>query len=252
MRIDTPSPDQIPQLLRLWKDAFGDWNGFWEQFLQTAFSPSRCRCMLDGSQIAASLCWFNTECAGQKHAYLYAVVTNPAYRGQGLCRRLMENTHVHLSGLGYAGALLVPANEGLRDMYRKMNYRDCTCITERSCEAGCAPVELRAIGPEEYARLRHRFLPEGGVIQEEENMAFLALQAEFFTGNDFLLASYAEDAILHAVELLGNDQAAPGILAALRCIRGTFRIPGKEQPFAMFHPLREDAVIPQYFGFAFD
>ena len=247
-----PAPAQTGQLLSLWKSAFGEWNDFWEMFLETAFSPDRCRCIVRQEKIAASLCWLDAECAGQKMAYLYAVVTDPTYRGQGLCRRLLEDTHRHLSERGYAAVLLVPAEDGLREMYRKLGYRNCTRISEFSCSAAPAPAHIRAIGPEEYARLRRQFLPEGGVLQEGDSLRFLAQQAEFFTGSDFLLAAYREDDTLQTMELLGNRDAAPGILNTLNCRQGNFRTPGKEKDFAMFLPLREDAVSPDYFGFAFD
>ena len=48
-----------------------------------------------------------------------------------------------------------------------------------------------------------------------------------------------------------HPAAAPGVAAALGFSEGTFRVPGTG-PFAMFRPLREDAVIPEYFGLAFD
>lgn len=252
MRINAPAPDQIPQLLPLWKQVFGEYNGFWELFLETAFSQNRCRCILDGKTVAASLCWLDVEYAGETLAYVYAVMTAPAYRGQGLCRKLMEETHSHLSSRGYAGVLLVPAEESLRSMYRKLGYRDCSSVTEFSCDAAPVSAVVRAIGPAEYARLRREFLPENGVIQEGENLAFLSQQAQFYVGADFLLAAYAEADTLHAMELLGDAQAAPEIVSALGCARGEFRTPGTDKPFAMFHPLKEDAAIPDYFGFAFD
>lgn len=252
MRIDFPAPAHVPQLLRLWKAVFGEYGGFWELFRDTAFSAQRCRCLFDGETLAASLCWFDVQCTGQKMAYIYAVVTDPTYRGRGLCRTLMEDTHHHLAAQGYAASLLVPAEERLRVMYKKMDYIDCTAVTEFSCSAGSCPVSLRAIGPEEYARLRRQFLPKDGVLQEEESLRFLAQQAQFYAGADFLMAAYTEGTTLHAMELLGDDRMAPGIVTALECRKGIFRTPGGEKQFAMFHPLRKDAAIPGYFGFAFD
>lgn len=252
MAIDAPTSAQIPQLLRLWNGIFGEYGGFWKLFLETGFSPERCRCITEEGSITASLCWFDVECAGRKMAYLYAVLTDPDHRGKGLCRRLMEDTHEHLTRQGYSASLLVPAEESLRGMYRKMGYEDSTAVTEFSCTAGTEPVSLRAIGPTEFAQLRRGFLLSGGVIQEEANLSFLAGQAQFFTGGDFLMAAYTEEGTLHAMELLGNREAAPGILAALECRQGSFRIPGDEKPFAMFHRLTADAGKPAYFGFAFD
>jgi len=73
-----------------------------------------------------------------------------------------------------------------------------------------------------------------------------------FAGADFLLAAYLDENKLHGMELLGNPEAAPGILHALGCETGTFQIPGAEKPFAMIHKLTENAGKPAYFGFSFD
>ncbi len=252
MKINTPAPQQIQQLMGLWKNAFGEYNGFWEMFLETAFSPQRCRCILEGDTITASLCWLDGELAGQKIAYLYAVVTHPAYRGRGLCRRLMADTHSQLAALGYASALLHPAGPTLRRMYETMGYWDCTRICSFTATAGEKKVPLRAIGPEEYASLRREFLPEGSVLQERETLPFLARQAQLYAGTDFLMAAYVEEDTLHAMELLGNKDQAPGIVTALNCRQGEFRSPGEDQPFVMFHGLNENAKVPRYFGLVFD
>lgn len=252
MRFDHPAQEQIPQLLGLWKEAFGDYDGFWEMFLETGFSPERCRCILEDGQITASLCWFDCSCEGQKLAYVYAVVTDPAHRGKGLCRALLEDVHRHLRSRGYTAVLLVPAEENLRQMYRKMGYTDCSTVSEISCSAADTAVSLRTVDTEEYAGLRRELLPIGGVVQDGENLTFLAAQAQLFAGENFLLAAYADGDTLVGMELMGNREAAPGILRALGFPQGRFRMPGEDKPFAMIHPLAEGAVFPTYFGFAFD
>ena len=252
MRFDHPTPEQIPQLVQLWKDVFGEYDGFWDVFLDRVFQPDHCRCITAGTDLAASLYWFDCQCRGQAMAYVYAVVTHPDFRGQGLCRKLLDEVHTHLARLGYHSAILVPAEEPLREMYRKLGYRDCTRVSEFTCDAAAAPLSLRTIGPAEYAALRREYLPENSVIQEGENLTLLAQQAQFYAGQDFLLAAYTEGDTLHGMELLGNFAAAPGIVSALECKKGQFRTPGENLPFSMIHPLREDAAMPAYFGFAFD
>lgn len=252
MRAEHPSREQVSQLLALWKDAFGAHGGFWELFLDCGFSPEHCLCILEDGQAAAALCWFDCSCGDQKSAYIYAVVTHPGHRNKGLCRKLLEGTHAHLAAHGYSAAMLVPAEEGLRQMYRKLGYRDCTTISEFSWEAGPESAAVRTVTPEEYGALRRVLLPKGGVVQEGENLTFLAAQAQLYAGADFLLAAYGEDDTLHGMELLGNREAAPGILRALGFAQGIFRTPGADKPFAMFHPLRPDAIAHDYFGFAFD
>ena len=252
MKIDQPAAAQIPELVQMWKSAFGEYGGFWEMFVNTAFERSHCRCVTVDGQAAAALYCFDCSCGGQKIAYIYAVVTHPAYRNRGLCRLLLEDTHVHLAKQGYSAAMLVPETEALRQMYRKLGYRDCTAVSEFSCAAGNTPIPVRAIGAEEYGMLRRKFLPAGSVLQEGKSLDFLAAQVQFFTGDDFLLAAYMQEDTLHGMELLGSRDAVPGILRALGCTQGNFRTPGKEKAFAMLYPVSKDALWPEYFGFAFD
>lgn len=252
MQIEYPTGGQLPQLRQLWQLSFGDSEAFLDKFYSTGYSPRRCRCISENGRIAGALYWFEGEFEGQKIAYLYAVATHPDFRHQGLCRRLMEDTHALLSRLGYAAAMLMPDGSALRRMYAGMGYRDCCRVSEFDCTAGEASVSLRAIDREEFARLRREYLPEGGVIQEGANLRYLETYAAFYAGDDFVLAAAREGTDLHGIELLGNRDAAPGILRALGYRQGRFRVPGKDIPFAMFLPLREDAQAPDYLGLVFD
>ena len=252
MNCKHPDGEEIRQLLQLWKAVFGEYDGFWELFLETGFLADHCRCMVENGQVAAGLYWFDCSCGKDKIAYVYAVATHPAHRGRGLCRTLMEEVHALLKSRGYDSVLLVPANEGLREMYRKMGYEDCTRVGKLSCHAGKLAENIRNVDTEEYKHLRRQLLPENGVIQEGRNLSFLAAQAKLLAGDDFLLAAWLEGNTLHGTELLGNAAAAPGILRALGCETGTFQIPGTGQPFAMIHTLHDAAILPSYFGFSFD
>lgn len=239
----------IEALKRLWKAAFGDEDAFIDLFFATAYAPERCRFLAEDGQLTAALYWFDCECNGTKYAYLYAVATDPAHRDKGLCRRLMAQTHAHLRAQGYAGAVLVPGESGLFEMYGKMGYRVISGTDSITCAAG-DPVAVRQASPSEYAAARRNFLPCGGIVQEGENLAFLAGLAKLYVGADFVLAAVAEEGRLLGLELLGNADAASGITAALGCAEGRFRVPGNA-PFAMWHPFC-DTPAPKYFGLAFD
>lgn len=251
MRIDYPREDQLPQLRKLWQGAFGDDDAFLDLFFDGVFSPDRCRCVnLDG-QPAATLYWLDCRFENRPLAYLYAIATGRAYRKQGLCAALMADTHALLQSLGYAGAILVPGEPELFRMYDKMGYRICSGIGEMHCKAAAEPISLRAIDGAEYARLRRQLLPAGGVVQEGDNLIFLEKLTRFYAGKDFLLCASLENGRLTVPELLGDPSAAPGILAALGASEGSFRFPGDNRSFAMYHPLSDDRA-PKYFGFAFD
>ncbi len=251
MKIDFPTPAQGMALARLWQEAFGDTLEFIEGFFCTGYSPARCRCLTVDGQIAAALYWFETSCKNQRYAYIYAVATAKAFRGQGLCRKLMEDTHAHLTLRGYDGCLLVPQTEDLRQMYAKLGYQNCAAFREFTCGAAQSSVRLQRIDREEYALARRELLPEGGVIQEEENIAYQEMMTFFYRGADFLLAARREGKTLISPEILGNPNAAPGILKALDCTKGVFRTPGSEAQGAMFLPLSKKAAAPTYFGLAF-
>ncbi|MBQ4043840.1 MAG: GNAT family N-acetyltransferase [Clostridia bacterium] len=253
MTADTPARGQIPSLRALWKEAFGDGDAFLDTFFTTAFSPDRCRCTAVGADAAAALYWFDCTWQNRRAAYIYAVAAARAYRGQGIASALMEDTHRHLQSCGYDGAVLVPGSGELFRFYRRFGYRECSRIREIRCTASAVAAEIRRTDAEEYARLRRRYLPENGVLQEGENLRFLQTQASFYTGDGFVLAAYREGDLLHGTELLGRADAAPAIVRAMGCTEGQFRIPGDDRPFTMFLPLRDTPVPPpSYFGLAFD
>ena len=252
MNIDYPSESQLPQLRQLWKAAFGDEEDFLDAFYSLAYSPDRCRCLtLDGS-IAAALYWFETSFQGARFAYIYGVATNPEYRGQGLCRTLMEDVREILKSQGFDGIILYPATESLSRMYAKMGYTHWTSVSEFTSAAGEEAEPLLLVGKEEYAALRRMLLPEGSMIQETEDLDLLASQAAFFSGSGILAAVTVLDGKLHCHELLGNLTAAPGIVRSLGCETGFFRTPGGEKPFAMGISLTKNCPIPSYFGLPLD
>ncbi|MBE6595471.1 MAG: GNAT family N-acetyltransferase [Ruminococcaceae bacterium] len=252
MIIDTPQKAHAPALRALWQEAFGDSDAFLDTFAKTAFSPARCRVLLLDDAPVAGLYWFDCLCRGQRIAYLYAIATAKAFRGRGLCRALMEDTHRHLTAAGYAGAVLVPGAPTLFQLYEKMGYTVCSCVAEIAPQAAVEPAGLREIDTDTYAALRRQFLPEGGVLQEAESLAFLQAQASLYAGEHFVLAARREGASLRGLELLGDPGAAPAILTALGCSKGHFRTSGNGRPFAMYHPLDDAVPPPTYFGLAFD
>lgn len=233
-------------LRTLWTECFGNEDNWIDAFLDTAFAPERTSVLTRQGRLAAALSWMEVSCDGRKLAYLYAIATAPAFRRQGLCRELMKNTHRELTRLGYAGCILVPAEDDLRQMYRKLGYGDFGGILEFSARAA-ESVPIRRVSPEEYAFLRREYLPVGGVVQENGAVEYLAAGAKLYAGKNVLLAMSES----FGVELLGDSGAAPGILGTLGLERGTFRTSG-EEPFAMYRSLTQDTWTPGYFGLAFE
>ena len=256
MIIDVPKKSQILALRRIWQEAFDDTEDFLDDYWRTAFDVNRCQCVETDGEVAAALYWFDCLCMEKHIAYVYAVATAKSYRGRGISHALMEHTHRHLANLGYAGVILVPGSEELFRFYEGMGYRVCSTIHEFSCNAAVNSVEevsLRIVDKTEYAQLRRQMLPDGAVVQENENLDFLQMQAQLYAGSGFLLAARKEAEQLIGVELLGDGTKASKIVQALGCVQGTFRTPGEGKPFAMYHSLTGNTQkTPTYFGLAFD
>ena len=251
MMPDYPAHGDIPKLRHLWKTAFGDTDAFLDLFFSTAYAPNRCRCIREEDKVTAALYWLDLELQEQKLAYIYAVATDPACRGRGLCRMLMEDTAGVLAANGYAGAILVPQDEGLRAMYTKMGYLSATTLNEEIC-AAAAPCTVTEITPEEYVRRRAATLPEGSPELGTVALKFLATLARFYAGACFLAAVSREQEHLRILEYLGDRKTAPALVAALGATEATLRTPGKGTEFAMYRPLTDGCPKPEYYPFAFD
>ena len=252
MNIEAPQKKHEAALRRLWKEAFGDSDAFLDIFWATAFSPSRCRCVTEGDRVLSALYWFDASCRGERLAYLYAIATAESQRGKGLCRRLMEDTHRLLREKGYRGALLVPSEPSLFGFYGRLGYQTATYIEEISAQASERAISLHPLTGTEYAHLRRRYLPEGGVVQEGEALALLEKSASFYRGEGVLLAVECEKGRARLAELLGDAALLPDILCALRCKEGSARTVGEGRPFSMLLPLAPEAPCPSYFGLALD
>lgn len=242
---------EVTKLRTLWKEAFGDEDSFLDAFFETAYSPERCRVIEENGEPVSALYWFDCCLDGQRCAYFYAVATKKSCRGRGLCRSLMEKTQRELREAGYIGVILVPGEQSLFDFYSRLGYKTVTFVSEKRCLAN-GMVAAESLSAPEYAQRRCALLPSGGVVQENENLRFLSRCASFYGGNGWVLAARKEGDTLFGLELLPETADAPAIVTALGFTKGCFRTPGKDRPFAMFLPLRENMPVPKYFGLAFD
>ncbi len=252
LKFDCPTKEKIPALWALWQEAFGDEDEYLEIFYSKAFSPSRCVFLEDElGNAAAALYWFDCELNGQKLAYIFGVAVANVHRGKGCCRALMSAALERLKGQGYQSAVLVPAKPSLYAMYEKMGFQKFGGICEKEYAAAQKPEPIFEIDEEEYERLRKEYLPDGGVVQKGENIAFLSARTHLYAGEDFVF-SFVPGMGEFIVELLGNQEKAAGIVRALGKEKLMVRSPGDDRDFAVCQPLSKTAVQPKYFGIPFD
>ncbi len=251
MTIDHPTPADIPDLRALWQFVFADTDAYLDSFFSTAFQTENCLCIRRDGLLASACYWLDCTCRGRKVAYLYAFATAPEFRFLGLCRKLLHRAGELLAQRGYAGLLLVPGDDDLRQMYQRMGFEDATSIRAFSLPAGEAMPGLQTLSAAEYAAARQDLLPPGAAVEGEGFFRLLDTQLRFYRLGDTLAACLVEGTQVFFPELLGDVSQAPGLVAALGASHGAFRTPGEDQPFAMYHPL-SDAPAPNHFSFALD
>lgn len=222
MIIEQGRQEQIPRLTALWQEAFGDSPEFIGKFFRTGFAPDR-SAVADGG--AGALYWFDCRFRGKKIAYIYAVATEKKSRGKGICGKLMAYTHRVLKESGYAGAILVPAEEGLFQMYGKMGYiplKKAVILSASEESPKHAKGSATEISAEEYMRLREKLLPEGAVHHTEKAFSYMAEFMKFYRFDGGIFCGDAED----------PAEVLPG---------------GKGEP-AMYRPFDGDSDLPSYFA----
>lgn len=249
MIIDNPSSDQIPALKALWKEAFGDGDDAIDVFFATAYSDGRCITAMEDGVLNAAAYYFRCTAYGKPIAYIYAVAVAKRSRGRGVCRALMAETDRRLSHDGYAGAVLVPADGKLFAMYEKLGYSEHIRITETCVSEEILRTLLtEKISVTEYARLRRKYLPDGGVVQEGENLAYLSANADFYRTRNGVACVFSDLGRPVSAEVLGEDLVCD---VSPKDCNVKIRTAGSTKPFALYKSF-DGSCSPTYFGIAFD
>lgn len=111
----------------LWQRVFGDAPEMIGAFFDHAPFERTCFAALSGETLAGMLfslpAVFYLNNTAQESRYLYAVATDPAFRGRGVMTALESYACDTARAEGARFAALVPAERSLFSMYRKLGYR---------------------------------------------------------------------------------------------------------------------------------
>ncbi len=256
MKYRLATKGDLPLLTKLWAKCFGDdskeINGFWS----ATFDRIQVYIAIDGNKLTAMTCVIPTQFVdeeGESHScgYVYAVCTDPQYRGRGICKRLMEYIHKNCS---FAYTALVPAEESLFAFYKKLGYE--TCFFHR--EYTVFPKKggnIRPATPEVYRSIRELQLYDN-FLSYEEYLLPCAGQLYRIETEDGLYCGccYKKEDALQIKELLPDSpEAASALCAHLNCKSAVVRTKGEGKPFGMLKALK-GSFIPDsgYLGLALD
>ena len=154
-----------PQLKALWKLAFGDEDGYIDNFFRTAYAPERVLVLEEEGAVRAMTAWFDMPvvCADGTEwswAYLYAVATHPDFRGRGLAGQLLAFAARWLKEQGFVCLTTVPARPDLHVFFGQNGFEECFVLGhwEYKAQPDTAALPLEPVGAQEYGRLRQQAL----------------------------------------------------------------------------------------------
>ena len=262
MRSRWSLPKERQALQELWKLCFGDGEEVTDCFF--AFFPPKLHTRVievDG-QIAAMASWLPTTLHSDDDlfsgAYIYAVATHPDFRGQGLCRTLMEELEQALLLQDKVFTALCPAEASLYRFYGGMDYKTAfyhdTAIHKREIASGM----LRQISPSAYLSLRENLLCVPHCGWTKEAFAYLsATGCRFYRLEEGGCAAVQQGSgdSIRVLELLFEDKvfAASVLCDAFGAETAGISCPGEEHPHGMIKWLKNEQKPESfYLGFAFD
>ncbi len=115
----------IPGLVRLWEEAFGE-DELVRHFYDKAFEEMSVLTVKEQEKIVSMLHYIPCKCKQDgvvyNGAYLYALATDKRYRGCGYMGRLIEQAKEFAKTSGLDFVFLVPASSSLYDYYKKFGF----------------------------------------------------------------------------------------------------------------------------------
>ena len=256
MKYSVAKRSDLPALTKLWANCFGDdpkeINGFWS----ATFDRIQVYIATDGNKLTAMSCVIPTQfvdAEGESHScgYVYAVCTDPQYRGQGICKSLMEYIHKNCP---YSYTSLVPAKESLFAFYEKLGYKTCFYHNEYTVTPRKGS-KIRPATSEVYRSIRELQLYDNFLSYEEY---FLPCAGQLYRieTEDGLYCGCCykkEDTLLIRELLPDSPEAASALCAHLNCKSAVVRTMGDSKPFGMLRS-QKGLPIPEqgYLGLALD
>lgn len=287
--ITTPIDSMIPDIRALWKQCFGDSDAFLDTFFAHRYRPDDMLvCVEDDEAIVAMTCLFplslRTRAATLRARYIYAVATDPAWRGLGIGHALMQAVHARMQEAGEDIAILVPASDSLFAFYGEQGYQSMFCLQPWEVNPCDLPEANGTVCPctvEEHLQLRCAAFADASAFAawDPHGLSYIHLSVAQEGGQILYLQQGARrgcavvvirEGVAHvkelalcglspadAMALVHSAAQAPRYLVSLPA--GT--LPGlANRPFAMAHPvsqLAEDVcgaqpTAPPYFALAMD
>lgn len=220
----------------LWDIAFGEDIAFNDYFFENIFIPEytliieEAGCILSMAQTLP----YRLRGVGDI-TYIYGAATDPAFRGQGLMRRLLEYSFEKDKAKGAAASALIPAEKGLFDYYKKIGYETQFYINKYTYIPNKAFGIIKKASKEDIPRLMEIYR---GDVERSHKYWDKQLNMLDSLGGDIYIYNNAYALVSkEADEVFGNESDKKILLNSLcqRLKRESIRVTekGGDYPFGM-------------------
>lgn len=275
MKITQAADSDQMALRSLWLASFEDINPALTAFFKERFRPADCLVCKGGKELLAALYMLPSALLWKgKHFpahYIYAASTLPAYRGQGLMARLLQEAAEKGEKRGEAFSFLLPAEDSLYGYYAKHGYSDFFAIEKITAGresllplAGKDTPQEFPFSAKKAEGLRSSLLKmrDGSVLWEEKDISYAEHINRVYGGitlcvsGGYAFCRRAEDGTVEITELMAEEECVPGLLRLLLgrleaekycfrlpCGQTLFPFPGEKCRFGMIRSFKKQEQI---------
>ncbi len=185
--------------------------------------------------------------------YVYAVVTDPEFRGKGYMRKLMDKAREKATQTGKGALIIKPSSESLFNFYEKLGFKTAFYFNEyEHTKLTNEEQNLSFVTAKQYNKKREELLKDKPHIVWEEMLEIIGENGKFFIGKDFCGLVEIEDDKAFLREFIGNKSGLDSLLNKLSINNAMVRTNDFKKPFGMLCPLKEVLADKMYMGFAMD
>ena len=120
--------EYIPALKIMWHKIFGDSESYLNSFFGKVYKDENTLVDIENGNVVSVLFMipykFIANGKETKIVYLYALATEPAYRGRKIMAKLIQKSLDLSAKRGYALSVLIPADDSLFEYYRQFGYEE--------------------------------------------------------------------------------------------------------------------------------
>ena len=230
------SGGDIPALCALWESVFGDKPELIQEFFRLLPDMGLCAVAeLDGkiAGMASVLTALELVTPGGDSArcgYVYAVATEPSFRGRGIGAALTEKVCELAKAAGASVLCTLPAEDSLYPWYEKIMGVRCALYRQSFETSPAESLQVRRAKASEYLKRREELLADKShlraapAIIEFAERFYSVYGGGLFLSGDGLCAAYGDTKCLYIKELISPNGRNEPVAAALGAFLGADRI----------------------------